>query len=584
MLDFKSLKIDVPENRGGECKTKCPECTPTRKNKSDPSLSVNLDTGLFNCHNCGWSGTAEVTQKHRREIRKFVRPVAPVPKKSDYLTDWFAGRGITQSVIDRNKISLVKVWMPQVNGESGAIAFPYYRGEECINIKYRTRDKHFKLESGAELVLYGLNDIKPKTIIVEGEMDKLALEVAGYENAVSVPNGAPSANSKNFDARFEFLNDEALEQVTEWVIAVDSDAPGLRLKDELIRRFGAERCRVVVWPDDCKDANDVLLKYGKDMVSQCIDKAELVPLVGVFTASQLANELYELYDNGGLPGGEYSGWVDLHQFYSVMPGQLNVVTGIPGHGKSEFVDALSVNLAHLHGWRTAFYSPENFPYKLHVTKIAEKYVGKPFNPGMSERMSKAEFGAAMDWVNQHFTWIMPEQPSLDEIMDKAQALVQRNGIRVLVIDPWNEVEHSRPNGMSETEYIGISLSKLRIFARKNQVAVFVVAHPKSLTKDSNGNYPVPNPYDISGSANWRNKADNCMAVWRDLADDTQPVSVHIQKIKFKICGKLGVVQLRYDRVTGRYFDSQTGAAPMFSRTPVDRKSVSAGDISEMVDF
>jgi twinkle protein len=137
--------------------------------------------------------------------------------------------------------------------------------------------------------------------------------------------------------------------------------------------------------------------------------------------------------------------------------------------------------------------------------------------------------------------------------------------------------------MSETEYIGQSLSKIRIFARKNNVAVFVVAHPKSMAKDASGNYPVPNPYDISGSANWRNKADNCIAVWRDLADDTQPVAIHIQKIKFKICGKLGVAQLKYDRLTGRYFDSTTGPAPMFSRLSRDNKTVSAGD-ETYVDF
>lgn len=580
-MNFKELNITIPGNRNsGEIKTTCPECSAKRKKPRDPCLSVNLDTGLFNCHNCGWSGTAQ--ERKRQEIRQYVRPVAPVVKKADDMLEWFASRGITEPVVVRNRITKLKVWMPQVNGEVGAIAFPYFRGDECINIKYRTRDKHFKLESGAELVLYGLNDLADKTIIVEGEMDKLALEVAGYPNAVSVPNGAPSANSKNFDARFEFLNDPALEQVKEWIIAVDTDAPGLRLRDELVRRFGAERCRISAWPDDCKDANDVLMKHSPEMLAQCIEKADLVPLVGVFTAHQLASELFELYEQGGLPGGEYSGWIELHQFYSVMPGQLNIVTGIPGHGKSEFVDALAVNVAHLHGWRTAFYSPENYPYKLHVTKIAEKYVGKPFNPGFTERMSRNEFSASMDWVNEHFTWIMPEQPSLDEIMDKAQSLVSRNGIRMLVIDPWNEVEHSRPSGMSETEYIGISLSKLRIFARKNQVAVFVVAHPKSLSKDANGNYPVPNPYDISGSANWRNKADNCLAVWRDLADDTQPVSIHVQKIKFKICGKLGVAQLRYDKVTGRYLDSQTGAAPMYARIAVDRKSQSAGDV--LVDF
>ena len=39
---------------------------------------------------------------------------------------------------------------------------------------------------GAEKVLFGLNDIvgMPEIIIVEGEMDKLALEEAGFRNVV----------------------------------------------------------------------------------------------------------------------------------------------------------------------------------------------------------------------------------------------------------------------------------------------------------------------------------------------------------------------------------------------------------------
>jgi len=278
-----------------------------------------------------------------------------------------------------------------------------------------------------------------------------------------------------------------------------------------------------------------------------------------------------------MPRGASTGWRDMDEYFTVMPGQLNIVTGIPGHGKSEWVDALAVNLAHLHGWRIGMYSPENFPIKLHVSKIAEKYTGKPFNPGRTERMSKLEFVNAMDWIDNYVRWIMPESPSLDEIMEKATALVARDGIRMLVIDPWNEVEHDRPNGMSETEYISLALSKLRKFARKHEVSVFVIAHPKLMSKDKDGNYPVPTPYEISGSANWRNKADNCFAIWRDLSNDHAQVEVHIQKIKFKIVGKLGKVNFNYDKVTGRYHDKFINPAPLF-----DRKKQSSGEI-EYVD-
>ncbi len=581
MLNFSNYGIDTKGRTSGEIKTLCPQCSHTRKKKNQPCLNVNLDTGMFHCWHCEWSGKATDDSVRKPAYSKpavaYVKPSYAGTELSPGAIQWFAKRGISQAALTRNKIGKREVWMPQLNAEAGCILFPYYRGAEVVNIKYRDREKNFKMESGAERILYGLNDIADETVIVEGEIDKLSLEEAGILNCVSVPDGAPSPNTKNFSNKFDYLNAPELEKVKRWVIAVDNDAPGNYLKDELIRRFGAENCAVVTWPDGCKDANDVLVTYGKDAVAKVVAEARQVPIVGVFTASELASELYDLYETG-LPRGASTGWKDLDEFFTAMPGQLNIVTGIPGHGKSEVMDALAVNLAHLHGWRIGMYSPENYPIKLHVSKLAEKYTGKPFNHGRTERMSRVEFADAMDWIDGHFKWIMPESPSLDEIMDKATALVARDGIRMLVIDPWNEVEHDRPESMSETEYISLSLSRLRNFARRHEVAVFVVAHPKLMTKDKDGTYPVPNPYDISGSANWRNKADNCLAIWRNLADDSQPVEVHIQKIKFKIVGKLGKVNFNYDRVTGRYHDASPAAAPIY-----DRKRASSGEAAH-VDF
>lgn len=584
-FDWSAIGIDINQAKGSgvEVKTLCPECSASRKKKNDRCLNINVSTGLVHCWHCEWSAKApEIgAARYAKQIpaaKVFTQPdFKPASTIDASVIEWFATRSITAPVLERYKISKAKAWMPQVGKEMSVIAFPYYISDQVINVKYRSREKHFKMEAGAKRVLYGINDLAEKTIIVEGEIDKLSLAEAGIFNAVSVPDGAPSPNTKNFDSKFEYLNTPELEKVKQWVIAVDNDAPGNCLRDELIRRFGAENCMVVTWPDGCKDANDVLVAYGRDVLAAAISGAKPVPIVGVFTASELASELYDLYD-GGMPRGASTGWADVDELFTVMPGQLNIVTGIPGHGKSEWVDALAVNLAHQHGWRIGFYSPENFPIKMHVSKIAEKYTGKPFNPGRNERMSKSDFANAMDWIDSKLKWIMPEAPSLDEIMAKARALVARDGIRMLVIDPWNEVEHDRPSTISETEYISLSLSKLRKFARKHEVAVFVIAHPKLMSKDKDGNYPVPNPYDISGSANWRNKADNCIAIWRDLSNDSAPVELHVQKIKFKIVGKLGKVNLRYDRITGRYHDGKPLPAPMF-----DRKTLATGE-AEYVDF
>src|SRR6202012_5518023 len=117
-------------------------------------------------------------------------------KKTDELQAWFDTRGISAEVVKRNQITLGKEYFPQVEEERGCVLFPYFRGEEVINIKYRTRDKLFRMASGAERILYGVNDINPDVLVwVEGEIDKLSVEMAGLMSCVSVPDGAPAADS-----------------------------------------------------------------------------------------------------------------------------------------------------------------------------------------------------------------------------------------------------------------------------------------------------------------------------------------------------------------------------------------------------
>ena len=559
-FDWTAEGIDVNalHGMGEEQKSPCPKCSATRTKKTDKCLNVNVATGVFHCWHCDWGGKAKDTndeyriERPRPAPKPFTRPDVIPGAITTAATRWFASRGIPLDVLHRNRITTISIFMPQVGAETIAVSFPYYRNGEAINCKYRDSEKHFRMVSGAERLLYGFDDIAPTTVIVEGEMDKLAIEVAGMLNCVSVPDGAPPANAKNIEAKFDYLGDERLKSVERWVIAVDNDPPGVRLSEELVRRFGAERCSLVTWPENCKDANDVLMAHGPQVLRECLDGAKPVPIVGVFDAETFAEEYLRMYDEG-VPRGLSTGWDCVDENWRVQPGQLLVVTGIPGHGKSEWVDALCVNLAYAYGWACALYSPENHPVRLHMMKLAEKYIEKPFNDGIITRMSRADAERAKDWMQQHFHWIMPERPSLDEIIDKARALVFARGIRVLVIDPWNEVEINRPGGMTESEYVANSLMTLRKFARKHEVLVIVVAHPRLIEKKSDGSYPVPTPYDISGGAMWRNKADNCIAIYAVTNDKRGSVEVHVQKVKFKNFGQVGMVPMMWDRPTGRYF-------------------------------
>lgn len=418
--------------------------------------------------------------------------------------------------------------------------------------------KNFRLETNAERVLYGLDDVTGDTaIIVEGEIDKLSLEVAGHQNCVSVPDGAPAVNAKDYTTKFSFLesSEEWLRKIKTFILAVDNDAPGQKLEEELTRRLDKRRCKRVQWPEGCKDANDALVKYGKEELASCIENARDYPVEGIFEIADIGPQIDRLYTDGRMKG-EPTGWPSVDDLYTVRTGEFTVITGIPGHGKSEWLDAVMVNLARKKGWPFAVFSPENQPPERHFAKLAEKQIGKPFFSGFHKRIDPTELRVAKDFFNDWFTFVLPpeDQLTVDGILDLCKHLILKKGVKGIVIDPWNEIDHTRPPTMTETEYISYSLSKIRRFARQCSVHIWLVAHPTKLKKEPNKNeYPVPTPYDISGSAHWRNKADNCLTIFRHI--DSNEVEIHVQKIRFKDVGKIGVATLYYDMVTGRYSES-----------------------------
>lgn len=570
MKTFADFGIEVSGNASGEVTAVCPQCSNQRRKKRAKCLSVNATDGVWNCHHCGWAGTLK-QGGHRNELHwqkpEWRRP-SPLPvNETEQMFSWFANRGITSEVVRRNGITTTTVYMPQIEEETRALAFPFMRGDEVINHKYRDSKKNFRMDAGAQRVLYGLNDISASTIIVEGEMDKLSLEVAGFANCVSVPDGAPAADSKDYAGKFDFLHaDElAVASVQQWIIAVDNDPPGKRLEDELSRRFGREKCLRVTWPAGCKDANEVLLKYGPEDLAACIAEAQPYPIAGVFEVCDLSAQIEQLYENGWEKGVS-TGWSNIDDYYTVRPGEFTVLTGIPNSGKSNWLDALCVNLADREGWRFAIFSPENQPVEDHAARLVEKHLRKPFGTGPNARMTKDELREGLRWANKHFYFVLPDDDSdwtLEAVLESAAALVKKHGIRGLVIDPWNELEHMRDRDMSETEYISKSLKHIRQFGRKHGVHIWVVAHPAKLYRDKDGTYPVPSLYDISGSAHWRNKADNGICIWREFAPHVSAVQVHVQKIRFRQIGKVGMGEVHYNKVTQTYHQQAADARDRF---------------------
>ena len=548
MKTYKDFGISVPFGRRGNIKTLCPQCHEQRKNKRDKSLSVNLDKDIWHCHYCGWSGTLHVGERARDAPKKeYRRPTPrPITALSRKLVEWFNSRGISENTLKKMKINEGEHFMPQKGKKMNTVQFNYYLNGELLNIKYRTGEKDFMLERGAELLPYNLDSItgKSECIITEGEMDCLSFVEICKTNCISVPNGANS----NLTYLDDFI-DGWFEDKEIIYIAVDTDSKGLLLRDSLIHRFGAERCRIVTYGDDCKDANEHLQKYGKESLENCLLNAEEVKIEGVFSLDDYEDELDFIFKNG-LKKGLTIGYEKFDDLISFETKRLAVVTGIPGSGKSEFIDEICIRLNLLYNMKVGFFSPENMPIEYHAVKLLEKLCGKKLRSygNVDENIGDKQYALAKEYYRDNFFHVLPEDNlTIDNILARAKYLVRRYGIRIFVLDPFNKIEYEQSNRETETQYISRLLDRMSKFAVQNDLLFILMAHPKKVRKD-NGNGGIPTMYDINGSAHFFNKCDFGIIVHREK-DYTL---IRIEKVKFRHLGHSGDAFFKFNIINGRY--------------------------------
>jgi len=554
MLDWRDVGISTHRSTGKE-KVRCPECDGKRGDKRDKSLSLDHEKGVWNCHYCGWSGSLH---EGRRPSVRYDRPqYKPTPATPHAkLIDYFNERQIQAHTVKHFEVET-----RERNGLGACMAIPFRKNNEIVNVKYRTRDKKFQQETGAEPTFFNRDTclIHKEIFVTEGEIDAMTLWQEGYPNVVSVPNGAGS--------NLDFLGNDGqvIDNVEKWILAGDADEAGERLQQEFIRRVGADRCYRVVWPDGCKDANEVLCKLGGQALKQALSKPAPVPIEGAWEVSQLVDDLKRLYKYGR-PTGLSTGWANLDPYYKVREGDWTMVLGIPGSGKSSFMMAMTMNMAREHDWQFAVYPPENLPPEEYLSQLTEIYTGKPLSAdyGLTEK----ELDEAIEFLDRHFIIINPaeDQRNLRGILGIAKSLVLRRGIKGLIIDPWNELEQPTDAGMTETQFVTQALIQFRHFCRIHKVHGWIVVHPTKLRKGENGKFGVPTLYDASGSSAWYNKSDVGLVLHREMQSDV--LEVHIQKCRKKWCGKTGVAYLRFDRSTGRYSEHEESLEP----EPVKQKS------------
>lgn len=435
------------------------------------------------------------------------------------------------------------------------IAIPYRVGDRIVNWKYRTigGPKKFYQEAEADKVWWNHNVLLDRTldgrplIITEGEFDALVAIQCGFVRAMSVPDGAPAVEvgDNPHSSKYSYVTDSlpamGFDVAKEIILATDTDGPGANLANDLAIRLGRGRCKWVRYPKGCKDLNDAFMQFGARGVTESLARADWMKVDGI----------YRMRDLPPLPEREAHEIGLFNKNYRLRTQDFVVLGGIPSHGKTSILNEIASRAVTKLGWPVAFASFEQAPQLDHKRNLRTYYHGKRVN-WLTEREKEEADG----WINRNFVFIVPsedDQVDLRWVLEKAAAAVIQCGVKMLIIDPWNEMDHVRPSDMSLTEYTGYAIKEFKRFARKYDVHLIVAAHPTKLIKDKEGNYQVPTLYDISDSAHWYNKADIGMIIWRGKVNGYAQTILRVAKNRYQdITGLPGDVVLQFNPDSNHY--------------------------------
>ena len=535
--------MDEPPRRV-QSRTTCPVCSPERKKSKDRSLSVKVDNGsaIYLCHHCEAKGVVSLEESKLES----VAPAVVEPALSDQQYEWFAGRGISRSVVDECGVIAGDIYVRSRGSEVSCVGFSYENEDGSGATKWRDGAKNFS-QTGAARALWRIGEwSRGDLVICEGELDAMSCVQVG-QFATSVPNGAPASLSVSGDSttKYSYLWDarDKLDKAKRIILATDGDEPGRFLSEEIARRIGKARCWRVTYPPDCKDPNDVLVKHGEKVLSEVLRAATPWPVHGLRSVSEYREEVLSLFHKG-LDQGIRAGIPELDGLYQMCPQTLTVVTGVPASGKSAFLSWLSVQLAAKHDWPFAVLSAET-PPRIHLLQMASIYTQKPYDgPG---KMSDAELLSALDWLESRCVILDDADTAIDSVLERAHAAVLRMGVRMLVVDPYNFLTGSLGGANDESSVANINhlLTGLKNFSCQHSLAIALVAHPIKMYRGNDGKTPTPGGYDVSGSAAFYNVADAGVSVSRD--GDRSFITVW--KARFPWIGKPGRCELNFDPQT-----------------------------------
>ncbi|KKM83116.1 hypothetical protein LCGC14_1312720, partial [marine sediment metagenome] len=552
-LSFQDLGISTKTGRQRYATT-CPKCNHTReKHRNAQCLTVNDEPGnrWYKCNHptCGWSGNLDAGDKYDQVRNNARLPERKAEAYTKQTREYLQKRGFS------TKTALTAEVYETADGKGRTlICFPFYMNHTLVNVKFFNLSwkpgskgpKWFQLKKdyGTKTMFLGMQLLtfdtdspnKPKRVIItEGEWDMLTWKECGYNNALSVPQGAPSDKAKEFSKEFAYLQDpyvkSVLDDVQLFYLSVDADAPGKLLMDNLAMILGKSKCRIIKYPPGYKDINEVYVGHeakklkalGQEGVDECMQNAASFPLKGVIKASDVRAEM-KLYREDGFTPGLGIGIPEVDRLFTLKRKHVTFITGVPGSGKSIYarwhiVELIRHNIDLDLKW--ALFTPENRPVSREYARIAEVIAGANIKTGTPNSMSEIQYQKAMKFIERHFFLVSPDRKNyesfggkveggavntLQSVMQYVAYLKKTENIFGFLLDAWNKIEFQQSRNMTETQFISQQLDHLIEFCDYYDVHGMVVVHPRKI-ENQGQNYKMPSMYDIKGSSAWKEKAD-----------------------------------------------------------------------------
>jgi len=601
------MTLSLPEGKRetdrGERYMICPICSSSRKpeHRNEEKLAVNIREMKWRCNHCQEGGLLHTN----KELSDRIKPLNYLPSQkrlTERIYTWFLRRGITKGTVDYFRLKRAYKKILQIHTKDpndpnrgkwimkDCIAFPIIESGRLINIQYRDSNKNFSMEPGAEKVCFNIDAVRKKPariIITEGYIDCMSYHEAGLIEVVSVPNGTTITVrekevfastgkmmvERSLNLSFIDLHIDYFQNAKEIILATDDDPAGIKLREELARRFGKDKCRYTQYSrwktkdgKPCKDANDVLIHCGKEELRRTVEEAMFFPVKSITSIDEVWQEMENDF-NSPVVKGLPLGFKELANHLTIHSGHSIAINGYPGSGKTSFILYLLTLMAVSYGWKSICYTPENYPVKLVYDHLIEIYMGKSSKRTSSNRMSEMQYREGKEFVKNHI-WLISDEDmesmddgySVNRILKIFENAVRRHGVKICCFDPWNSLSHKRESQYNIDDYIKSQLAKINRFTSKNDLLMLIGVHPPTPEKNSSKVYNAPSMFDVEGGAAWSKKLYEILCVHR-TTDDPQDTTteVHVQKVKFqKITGlptpRSMPAKLNFQRHSNRFTD------------------------------